>query len=168
MKRQAFVIAATLACLAGPAWGQSTERMGDSELQALRGGISTPLGLEIGFAASMRTLIDGTLVLETRLVWTPSGLQTQSVTGALQSGVSMGGDALSALGQRTRIIHDLTENRVASVVINTDSNRTIRQETDITLHLPQLPQMQQQMALDRMASTLQNAVSAALSDSANR
>ena len=168
MKLQILMITAALACSAGPAWSQSDAPMGDVELHGLRGGIATPLGFDIGFAASMHTFVDGTLALETRLVWTSDGLQTLSTPGAPQPGVSLGAATSPAFDDGTRIMHDLTENRVASVVINTASNRTIRQETNITLHLPQLPQMQRQMAFDRMASTLQNAVSAALSDSARR
>ena len=171
MKAPTMIAAAFLAFVAGPAWSQSADPLKDVELHELRGGIATPLGFDIGFAASIRTFVDGTLALETRLVWAPDGLQTQSLPGTPQPGVILGAAGSSpgpVAGGDTRILHDLMENRVASVVINTASNRTIRQETDITLRLPQLPQMQQQMAFDRMASTLQNAVGAALSDSAGR
>ena len=172
MKAPTIMAAVFLALAGGPAWSQSGDPLPDVELHELRGGIATPLGFDIGFAASIRTFVDGTLALETRLVWAPDGLQTQSLPGTPQPGVILGGGSAPvvgpAAGGATRILHDLMENRVASVVINTASNRTIRQETDITLRLPQLPQMQQQMAFDRMASTLQSAVGAALSDSASR
>jgi len=54
--------------------------------------------------------------------------------------------------------------RIASLVINTADNRTIRQETDITLVLPQLVDIQQRIAADRLASALQASVGLALRD----
>lgn len=170
------LLAAALGALlwAGPAHAQVGERLDEAALESYRGGLATPLGYDIGFGASVRTYVDGTLALETRLTWTAEGLRTDRLAESAATGVdlSYGGiprdlGASIAAGS-TRIIHDLTENRIASLVINTANDRTIRQETDITLHLPQFAQMQEQFAAERLASALQAAVGLAVRDAAGR
>lgn len=168
----ALACAATLG-LGAPtaAWSQYGQPLDDAELDAARGGLMTPMGFEIGFGASVRTFVDGQLALETRLTWTQQGVNTERVFEApLAPGVNIGwGEGLPSLnGGDTRIIHDLTQDRIASLVINTASDRNIRQDTDITLRLPQLPQLQQQMAIDRVSAALQSALGFALSENAGR
>jgi hypothetical protein len=41
--------------------------------------------------------------------------------------------------------------------VNRGSDRSFRQETDITLYLPQLPDLQQQIAAARLAASFQDA-----------
>ena len=53
------------------------------------------------------------------------------------------------------VIHDLAAGRIASVLMNTASDRSFRQETDVTFHLPQLPELQQQIATERLGQALQ-------------
>ena len=132
-----------------------------------RGGIMTPTGLDIGFAASVRTYVDGELALETRLTWTDKGPVTQT-TGGL-AGISAAGppNSRSAVspgltGGSTQILQDLSSGRIASVIVNSASNRNIRQDTDITVTLPQLQEMQRGFAAGRIASNLQAALALAL------
>jgi hypothetical protein len=79
--------------------------------------------------------------------------------GGLLSGLAGGG---------TRASHDFTSNKITSLVLNTANNRLIRQETDLTLVIPQLAQFQQQAADARTLARLDSAVGAALRDAAAR
>jgi hypothetical protein len=135
--------------------------MDDEALAAHRGGLQTPLGVDIGFGASVRTYVDGSLALETRLTWTAEGVQSvrmfeseaaKALTGGLANG-DPGSPVSVAPG--TTVIHDLSEGRIASIVLNTANDRHIRQDTDVTLHLPQLPDLQQRVSLERLSQALQ-------------
>ncbi|WP_372786938.1 hypothetical protein [Phenylobacterium sp.] len=140
-------------------------RLSDGELAEQRGGLQTPMGLEIGFGVSVRAFVDGQLVLETKLTWTDQGVQTQRVAGASDATALPGGFTVTVPGQTggaTQVLQNLSADRIASVVLNTASNRTIRQDTDITLVVPQLADLQRQVAGDRIAASLQSAVGAAL------
>ena len=46
----------------------------------------------------------------------------------------------------TVVLHDLGDGRIGSVVLNTADNRNIRQETVINLDIPQLQNLQQDYA----------------------
>lgn len=132
-----------------------------ASLEDHRGGIQTTLGLEIGFGASVKTYVDGSLALETTLTWTPEGVQTQRVFESAQvaalrgSGAAPAADQPVSVAAGTQVIHDLSRDRIASVVLNTANDRVIRQETDLSLHLPQLPDIQHQLALERLGQGLQ-------------
>ena len=148
--------------------------LSDEELDGQRGGLQTPLGFDIGIGASVKTFVDGTLALETRISWTDTGLRSEqivnelgSITGApVRIGALNDGALNSLAGGATTVIHDLTMDRIASLIVNTADNRTIRQETDITLVLPQLADLQQRIAADRLSSTLSSSVGLALRDAA--
>jgi hypothetical protein len=136
-----------------------------SELDKQRGGILTPLGYDVGFGAVVRTTIDGHVALESQLTWTAQGVRTTSSAPAeLPLGPALAGTGAGA----TRVIHDLSENRIASVVLNAADNRTIRQDTSITLTIPRLAELQQQVAADRLTAALQSAVGLAVRDQAGR
>jgi hypothetical protein len=144
--------------VASPALCAEPASLSEEALQDQRGGLATPLGVDIGFGASVRTYVDGTLALETRLTWTGEGAKSERVfdsgaVGALPTGLAAAAPVIVAPG--SSVIHDLTENRIASVVLNTANDRSIRQDTDITLHLPQLPDLQQQIGAERLANALQ-------------
>ena len=159
--------------LAGVLWlaaaspASTANALSDQELAAQRGGILTPTGLDIGFAANVRTYVDGALALETRLTWTDKGPVTET-TGALAGATATGlpGSWSVALpgvsGGSTQVLQDLSTGRIASVIVNSASNRNIRQETDITLTLPHLQEIQRGFAASRSVSNLQGALSLAL------
>lgn len=149
-----------------PAWSAP---MTNPELAAQRGGVMTPLGIDLGFAADVRTSVDGHLALETRLTWTDHGIETQR-TGDLAGVAGQSAGRFTAVlpgvgGGQTQILQDLTNGRIASVILNSASNRNITQETNIRLTLPQLSQLQQQVAAGRLAATLQGALGLALQGS---
>ena len=145
---------------AQPEAGQSV-RLDDEALDSARGGLSTPMGFDIGFGATVRTYVDGSLALETRLTWTAEGAVSQRVfesaaATALTPNRSEGGaSAPVTVAPGSVVIHDLAANRIASVLMNSGSDRQIRQETDVTLHLPQLPDLQQRLATERLGQALQ-------------
>jgi hypothetical protein len=160
----------------------------DDELADQRGGLRTPSGLEIGFAASLRTLIDGRLILATRLTWTDRGVQTQRVAASSDATTSPGGVTATVPGQTsgatqvaatpspggftatvpgetggaTQVMQNFSGGQITNVVLNTASNRTIRQNIDITLVIPLLAGLQHQVSADRLAASLQSALGAAL------
>lgn len=57
------------------------QALSDDELSGLRGGFTTPTGLNFGFGAIIRSYIDDKLALQTQLTWTPTGAVTQQVRG---------------------------------------------------------------------------------------
>lgn len=160
MNQRLLIVLAVCALGAGSAAAQPGPGLDDETLGAQRGGIATPLGFDIGFGASVRTYVDGSLALETRLVWTDTGVQTERVFEGAVAGVDTSARTLSgqkgsvAPGQ-VRVIHDLTENRIGSLVVSRGNDHTIRQETDITLRLPDLPRLQEQIAAIRLGASLQ-------------
>ncbi|MFI4967042.1 MAG: hypothetical protein ACHP9T_16955 [Caulobacterales bacterium] len=151
---------------AAPAAGTPTP-MSDADLADQRGGIMTPIGIDIGFAANVRTFVDGQLALETTLTWTDQGPVT-GTTGALAAAPVAGlPGGLSALlpglsGGSTQILQDLSNQRIASVIVNSASDRNIRQDTDITLTIPQLQALQHGFAASRIASNLQGVLALSL------
>jgi hypothetical protein len=154
--------------------------MTDAELAAERGGLRLPTGLEVGFGASVRTFVDGALVLETQLVWTDQGVaQTQSEPAAGASGdggvVTLAGGAgalpgliLAGDGGTTVVLHELNSERIANVVVNTANNRDIRQEIQIGLTIPELSQFQQSAIQERANVRMLDAANVALRDAAVR
>jgi hypothetical protein len=140
--------------------------LSDTQLAEQRGGLQTPFGFDVGFGASVRTYVDGELVLETRLTWTDQGVQTERIIGAGEAVAGSPGSFTvtfpGATGGATEVRQDLSANRIANVVLNTANGRTIRQDTDITLVVPQLADLQRQMAIDRTTASLQNALGTAL------
>jgi hypothetical protein len=138
------------------------------ELAAQRGGIATPFGVDIGFAATVSAYVDGELALQTRLTWTDQGVMTQragslapSLAAALPSGVTSA--SLQGLdGGSTQFIQQLTSDRIVGAIVNSSSNQNLRQDVDVTLTLPQLPQLQQQINASQISSRLQSSLGLAL------
>ncbi|HEY8570970.1 hypothetical protein [Phenylobacterium sp.] len=169
MRRAWLVLGAIGALIAEPAMAQAADvqtpdppaALTDRALGEQRGGLATPLGVDIGFGASVRTYVDGSLALETRLTWTADGVQADRVfesEAARSLTASQAGNPTRApvqVAAGTSVIHDLAANRIASVILNTANDRVIRQETDVTLHLPQLPDLQQRIGSERLGQALQ-------------
>lgn len=157
--------------------GQVMDR---GELEEVRGGILTPTGLEIGFGAVVRTFVDGSLVLQTRLTWSDTGPVETIEYGsplpdisaaAAAGGVKIEGPALPGLvingdGGVTAIAHSIGADHIGNLVINNANNRDIRQSTDITLQIPALAQMQADVAMQALDLRLQDAMRVALRDAA--
>lgn len=150
----------------------------DPELADQRGALRLPGGMEIGFGASVRTFVDGALVLESNLVWTDQGaMRTEaapSLDGQGQGGqvtlsdasAQILGKALAGDGGSTVVLHELDAARIANVVVNTASNRDIRQEVQIDLAIPELSRFQQSAIQERANLRMMDSVAAALGEAA--
>ncbi|MDB6168164.1 MAG: hypothetical protein JWM88_1028 [Verrucomicrobia bacterium] len=177
------------ASLASAVWAQpaddyaNAELLTTEELGDIRGGLQTPSGVEFGFGAVVRTYVDGSLALQSRLTWTETGpLQTLEVgmlTPDLAAQAASGGIVLSGAGQLqgllipgdggvTAVTHSITGEHIAQMVINNANNRSIRQSTEITISLPAFAQLQQSVALQTMDLRLGAALGMALRDAATR
>lgn len=114
------LLASLATLLAGPAFAQ--DPVPDTELDQARGGYLMAGGLTFDFGAVVKTYDGGRLALETNVVWTPDGPKVS------QEGVSSIGGA--------SFIHNVGGRDLSNLVVNTDSNRDFRQETNVTLVLP--------------------------------
>ena len=59
----------------------AAQTVSDDELAGMRGGFFTAAGAQFDFGASIQTMVDGKLALQTNLQWTPAGPVTQQLTG---------------------------------------------------------------------------------------
>ena len=182
MRCVSFLAALFLSFVAGVGAASSQGVLGrplsDEELAGERGGIQLPTGMEVGFGASVRTFVDGALVLETKLVWTDQGaLQSEAAPALAAQGqngqitlsdgaAQLPGVALNGDGGSTVVLHELSAARIANVVVNTANNRDIRQEVQIDLAIPELSQFQQSAIQERANMRMMESVGAALGDAA--
>ncbi len=173
------VFALGLALLAGGA--QAQELMSLDEMDAVRGGILTPWGQEIGFGAVVRTYVDGDLALQSQLTWTKdgpvqtyeAGAPTQNLAAAAAAfGLQIDADAQGVLSPgengATVVLHNLTDGRIAGLILNNADNRDIRQSTEVSLNIPNLAAMQKDLAGQAINAQLQSALGQALRDSITR
>jgi hypothetical protein len=170
MRARSGILGLTLAMAAAGAAMAEPALLADAELAEVRGGLMTPIGLDVGFAADIRTYVDGDLALETRLVWTDTGPVTDN-SGPLATTATGLGDwsaAIAGRGGSTEILHDISSDRIVAVVLNTASDRSIRQDADITLTVPQLAVLENQVAAARLAQALSTAVNLGLVRSGGR
>jgi hypothetical protein len=65
--------------------GNAFRRVSNDELSDMRGGFFTAAGAQFDFGASIQTMVNGQLALQTNLNWTPSGPAIQQLTGLGQS-----------------------------------------------------------------------------------
>jgi hypothetical protein len=145
--------------MSGQAYAQPFDAIPTASLDllaALRGGLQVG-GLDMEFAANVRTLVNGTLVLESITSLTPGGTTaTQSsmpntgIDPQTLSFVSGRGGAqanalpatLSGLAGQTGVVvedptglttalHSVTRDQILGVVLTTASNQQIRQEVNV-------------------------------------
>ncbi|HTM79637.1 hypothetical protein [Asticcacaulis sp.] len=142
------------------------------ELREQVGGLRTPTGIEFGLGAIITTYVDGQQALQSHLTWTDQGVVETtdggSLAGAAGAGIHVDGSVpgLYLPGQNggTVVLHDLGDGRIGSVVLNTADNRDIRQETVINLDIPQLQNLQQDFANQKLEMNLQDSLSRALTN----
>ncbi len=145
----------------------------DTELERVRGGYLSANGITFGFGASVSTYVDGSLALQTRLTATDDGLLQSQVAGAAPGAIPFDaaaaqaaglagligqGVVLGGQGGATTIVHNLTGDQILNVVVNGASNRTITQNTAVTLTLPAFNQLQQSAAAQQLNASLLSAV----------
>ncbi len=147
-----FATAAPIAALAAAPGGKLTP-MSDEELDSYRGGYSVSPDLNFQFGAVMTTFEDGQLALQTTINLTPTSVSVQQTAGP---GVTPGtllnpidlagatGGVFSTPGGTT-LIQSLTNGQLTNAILNTASNHTFIQTTDVTLTLPGFADVQTQM-----------------------
>jgi hypothetical protein len=122
----------------------------DSELDDMRGGFVVD-GIEFNFGAVLKTLVNGQLAFQTQVTWTANGEQVATTLGpnATQGanvsngtirGLNLQGltpDQIAAVNNgATAIIQKVTGGAVQNIVLNTASDQTISQSTQLNLSLP--------------------------------
>ncbi len=78
------------------------------------------------------------------------------------------GVVLAGNGGVTVLIQDLSQSAIRNMVINTAHDRTIMQNTSVTLAIPNLQDLQQTMSLEHLRSSITEAVNQGLLNSAGR
>lgn len=153
----AAMLAGPILC-AAPAWGAELfDRPGlaDRELDEVRGRFLVVDGVTFDLGAVVRTTVNGEMVLETVVTWTPDGpLITQSTapglspatmaelkeaaarTGLDLSSLSGGSEVFLLNDGATAVAHRFDIAGLENILINEASGQDIRQDTSVTLHLP--------------------------------
>ena len=135
----------------------------DASLDQLRGGFLLDNGVTVGLGAIVRTTIDGKLALETELSWQQQGAVISQQIGeglapsdSLTKTVTLPGKTQPFVlpEAETAIIHRVTDGSIQNIILNTASNRTIRQETDVTLTLTGFQPVQQQITAEHWSRNL--------------
>lgn len=163
--------AAALMLQAAPAhatdesWGEGIEVMADDDMDEQRGGFAAG-GIEFGFGAVITTTVDGVPVMQTQLTWTDAGAVIERIIATLgQRLEDMSPQARAALGLEgldgaggivikdaqgvTAMVHNVTDGALQNILVNTASDRDIRQEIDVTLTLPGFEAIQDAYNLER-------------------
>jgi hypothetical protein len=128
--------------------------LSDEELDTYRGGYSPAPNLDYQFGAVLRTFVDGQLALETNINLNQSGVASiqqtpgQGVTpgttaGAIDLAGATGGVFSTPGG--TTLIQNISNGQLTNVILNTASNHTFNQQTEVTLILPGFADVQSQI-----------------------
>jgi hypothetical protein len=180
----ALALGAPAVAVAGEDDYADAQLLSIDEQGEVRGGLQILGGFDVGFGAVVRTYVDGSLALQTRLTWTETGpveaLEVGTLTPNLAAAAATGGlvfqgggsEQLQGLllpgdGGVTAIAHSLTSANITQLVINNANNRDIRQATEITLKIPEMAALQQDIGFQAFSMNLQAAVGAALLDAAS-
>lgn len=168
---------------------QGVQSLSDEELSGLRGGFITTNGFTFGFGVVIRSYINDQLALQTRLTWTPTGPLTEQVRGdvpgltdlasamtaMLNSGIDLrglsgtsGGVALVSGEGATALIHNVTTGQLQNLIVNSASDRNLRQDMELNLYLPDLAAMQTANSAQQQVSQLTHDLNTSLVGSLGR
>lgn len=175
MLRRSIILAGTLTALllmAQPAKAQAAgTKLELAELAQERGGFILVNGVTLDFGAVVRSYVGGTLVVETRLTWTPEGPVTsvyrsdmpgavplnQGLGTALERGLDLSGLVAGADGLIlsdangvTALVHSLSNGGIQNLVFNAADGRDIHQDLQLTLTLPGFDAVQRGYSVDRL------------------
>ncbi len=148
--------------------------MSDSDLDDQRGGMSTPSGVQFFFGAVVSTYIDGQMALQTQLTWTDQGvvqttqgdlandLAAQAAAGGIHLSANASGAYVPGTNGGTVVLNSVDPGQIANAVLNTADNRTITQNTAITLSIPNLAQYQADTQAVQTAMKIQDSIDRAV------
>jgi hypothetical protein len=125
----------------------------DDQLETYRGGFSILDGQELTFSASVRSYLDGALVLESQLAWSSAGLTSQnaqaqpsalspemlttlSAAGLDMHALTEGANVFISADGQTMFWQNADNGHLANILLNTSDGRTLRQEINVDLGLP--------------------------------
>ena len=117
------------------------------KLADMRGGLSIA-GLDYSIGAVMRTLVDGSVVLE-------SAIDLGSMTGSAVSNNFVLNDAKGI----TEVSHDLSNNRIVATVVNQANQREIQVELDINVTLQNYESLQSISIRNQILKSLNGIIS---------
>jgi hypothetical protein len=155
----------------------------DDELSQMRGGFFTAAGAQFDFGASVQTLVNGELALQTNLQWTPAGAVIQQLQGLgapisaqaanavasnlanagiatpgvdMQTGTPMvvSGVQIPGAGGLTQVFANIGDGRIQNVILNSASGQDITQNTNITMTIYNFAAWQQQVAQHMLSGQL--------------
>lgn len=145
-----LLLAAAVAALsfATPAFqpAAAREQLSDEEMDKARGGILVADGVAFEFGAVVNTYEDGVLRLQTQLTATPNGPLIQQTAG--QNVSQLTGQLLSALAgpsvgkgavvtdSGAVILQQFSPGQITNLIVNSGSDHSFRQDTNVTLTLP--------------------------------
>jgi hypothetical protein len=167
------------AALAGPALHASSARAGelfggqaavaDADLDDMRGGFLVADGVAFDLGAVVRTTVNGELVLQTVVNWTPTGPQVSqeaapglsaataadlkaaaATTGMNLQGLS-GENVFLLNGGSTAVAHRLDAGAIENILVNQADGQTIKQDMAVTLTIPGLENISRGFLKDLVA-----------------
>ena len=168
MKRHLLAI---IFLASGIVTGQAAS-LSDAELDTIHAGFIQAGGMEFSLGAMMTSYVDGKMVLQSTMTMNETGLASQHTFGAgaqplnaaAAAGISVGlppvgaGAFVPGVGGGTAFVHTFTTDQLSNAVLNSASDRSIQQNTNVTVTIPDLAGLQQQFALAGLASRLHNTI----------
>jgi hypothetical protein len=213
----------------------SASQVNNDELSDMRGGFFTAAGAHFDFGASVQTMVNGQLALQTNVQWTPAGAVTQQLAGlgasiqsqvaanlanagigtaaanvatnatsnalaaagitpaastvtpavvapavtaapnvaapaapatvAQATPVTVGGlsgiQIPGATGGSTQVFANVGAGQIQNIILNSASNQTITQNTNVTLTIYNFPAWQQQIVQNALSTQLAHEIMAA-------
>jgi hypothetical protein len=210
--------------IARPSLLSSDSQVDNDELSDMRGGFFTAAGAHFDFGASVQTMVNGQLALQTNVQWTPAGAVTQQLsglgasiqaqvasnlanagigttapnaapagntapnavtpatsnvaapasttvttitppTGTQPTPVTVGGlsgiQIPGATGGSTQVFANVGAGQIQNIILNSASNQTITQNTNVMLTIYNFPAWQQQLMQNAVSSQLAHDILAA-------
>lgn len=152
----------------------TAQTLSDTDLDRVRGGFITANGISFSLGAVMKSYVDGRVALESTMTMDAAGLATsqqfgtgiQPLTASAAAGIALpafsGGAAVPGVGGVTAFLHTLDAGQITNLAVNTANGRMIQQTTDVTVMIPNLAALQQQLALSGFATRLHDMMGSGL------
>jgi hypothetical protein len=136
----------------------AANQVADGDLGGMRAGFFSAAGAQFDFGASVSTLINGELALQSTLNWTPTGLAVQQMTGstavASMAPDPLGQQATTVSAGQTQVFSNLVNGNLQNFVINAADGQNIAQNTNIQLTIYNMADWQRQLAENSVAARL--------------